>query len=58
MKYVTTFMLGILFGLTVAACTYNISMAHTEGTADDIIDATQSNTPDVSPTISIPASAL
>lgn len=48
----------IILTLFLNACTYNISMAHTEGTADDIIDATQSNTPNVSPTVSIPAAAL
>lgn len=35
----------------LASCTYSVSMAHTEGTATDTIDDTQSNTPNVSPTI-------
>jgi len=39
-------------------CTFNVSMAHTEGSATDVIDDTASNSPDVSPTISIPAAAL
>lgn len=39
---------------TLTACTYNISMAHTEGTATDVIDDTQSNTPDIKPTLTIP----
>lgn len=38
------------------SCTFNISMAHTEGSASDVIDDTQSNTPDVSPKITIPVS--
>jgi len=33
-------------------------MAHTEGTAEDVIDDTSSNTPNVAPTISIPTPAL
>jgi len=36
------------------SCSVNVSMAHTEGTATDTIDDTQSNTPNVSPTITIP----
>ena len=40
------------------SCTYNISMAHTEGSASDVIDDTQSNTPNVSPNLTIPVSAL
>ena len=42
----------------LTSCTYNVSMAHTSGTADDVIDDTASNTPNVSPTITVPVSAL
>lgn len=35
-------------------CTYNISMAHTEGTATDVIDDTATNTPDIKPTLTVP----
>jgi|HubBroStandDraft_4_1064222.scaffolds.fasta_scaffold11096_8 hypothetical protein len=38
----------------LTSCTYNVSMAHTEGSASDVIDDTQSNTPDISPTITVP----
>lgn len=44
----------ILSFFSFASCTYNISMAHTEGTASDVIDDTASNTPEVSPTITLP----
>ncbi|HET9433045.1 MAG TPA: hypothetical protein VFO37_04775 [Chitinophagaceae bacterium] len=37
------------------SCTYNISMVHTQGTAEDVIDSNQSAEPDISPEISIPA---
>lgn len=37
-----------------ASCTYNISMAHTEGSASDVIDDTQTPTSTVSPDIKIP----
>lgn len=40
--------IGMLF---LGSCTYNVSMAHTEGTATDVIDDTASNTPNISPTI-------
>lgn len=46
-----------IFGLMLLAlnsCTYNISMAHTEGQATDVIDDTASNTPNVSPTVNVP----
>ena len=49
MKY-----LIILCFFSLSSCTYNISMAHTEGTANDVIDDTATNTPDVSPTVTIP----
>lgn len=49
---------AIFLCLSLASCTYNVSMAHTEGTATDTIDDTASNTPNVSPTVSIPAAAL
>lgn len=38
----------------LVSCTYNVSMAHTQGIATDTIDDTASNTPNVSPTINIP----
>lgn len=47
-----TFMLSMLTFVT--SCTYNVSMAHTQGTADDVIDDTASNTPNVSPTVTVP----
>lgn len=43
----------IPFLIMFQACTYNISMAHTEGTATDTIDDTSTNTPNVSPTVSV-----
>lgn len=51
--FVQTACLSVL--LLTSSCTYNVSMAHTEGTATDVIDDTASNTPTVSPTISVPA---
>ena len=38
-------------GLILTACTYSITMVHTQGDAKDVVDETQSNTPHVSPTI-------
>ena len=56
MFVISTTLLLLLVGLT--ACTYNVSMAHTEGTAEDVIDDTASNTPNVSPTVTVPVSAV
>ncbi len=38
----------------MSACTLNVSMANTEGKAEDVIDDTQTNSPDISPNLSIP----
>lgn len=52
----------ILLGcvLLLSACTYSITMVHTQGEATDVVDETATNTPstNVSPTISIPSAAL
>ncbi len=45
--------LGIAFLAT--ACTYSINQVHTEGSASDVIDETQEASPDISPTVSVPA---
>lgn len=50
-KLVSLAMLTILFG-----CTYSITQVHTEGSASDVVDDTQTN--DVDPTISVPASII
>lgn len=44
----------------LTACTYSITMVHTQGEAQDVVDETATNTPStsVTPTVSIPASAL
>lgn len=42
-------------GLILSSCTFNVSMAHTEGTATDVIDDTQSTTPTVDTHVSMPA---
>lgn len=42
----------------LTSCTYSITMVHTEGTASDVVDNNQKADGDVSPTVSIPATAL
>lgn len=37
----------------LSGCTYSITMVHTEGSATDVVDETQSNTPNVSPNVSV-----
>lgn len=49
MKYIFVFMACFF-----SSCTYNVSMAHTSGTAQDVIDDTASNSPNVSPVVNIP----
>lgn len=44
--------------LFVVSCTVNVSMAHTEGTASDVIDDTATTSPDISPTIDLPLPTL
>lgn len=48
--------LATSLAMFLTSCTYNISMAHTEGTAQDVIDDTASNQPNVSPNVSVPLS--
>jgi hypothetical protein len=42
---------SLLTCLSLCACTYNVSLVHTEGTASDVIDETNENTPTVTATI-------
>jgi len=44
--------------LFMTSCTYTISMAHTSGTASDVIDDTSSPKADVTATATIPASVV
>ena len=53
---VTLFLFTFFYIFT--GCTYSINMVHTEGYADDVVDEDQKASPNVSPTLSIPASAL
>lgn len=43
-----------LFLVGVFSCTYNVSMAHTEGQAIDTIDDTQTPSNNVSPNLNLP----
>jgi hypothetical protein len=40
--------------LCLSACTYSITMVHTEGEASDVVDENQSAHPNISPDISLP----
>ena len=53
MKY---FILSIL--ALLSSCTYSITMVHTEGQASDVVDEQQTPSTSVTPTVSIPATAL
>jgi hypothetical protein len=45
--------IGLFLTMFLTACTYSITMVHTEGEAADVVDETTSNTPSTS--ITIPA---
>lgn len=40
--------------ILLSACTYTITLVHTEGTASDVVDDTSSAKADVSPAVSLP----
>lgn len=54
------YLISLMFLPLLTACTYSITMVHTSGTASDVVDETATNTPStsVTPTVSIPATAL
>lgn len=43
----------LLFPLFLNACTYSITVVHTQGTASDVVDETQSAEPDIQADIPI-----
>lgn len=47
--------LPIISTIILTSCTYTITLVHTEGVADDVVDTTSANEPKVDPTITIPA---
>jgi hypothetical protein len=49
--------ISVITCLMLNSCTFNMSMAHTQGTATDVIDDTASNTPNIAPTVTVPVSA-
>lgn len=53
MKLTNLLIIGGCLGLQ--SCTIAINLTHTEGQASDIVDETQTNSPNVDPTLSIPA---
>jgi len=54
MKYIML----LLLCTSLIACTQTMTMVHTQGYADDVVDETSDASPNVSPTITIPASAV
>ena len=51
-------MLAMTFALLFAGCTQTITLTHTQGYADDIVDTTSTASPDVKPNVQIPALPL
>jgi hypothetical protein len=44
--------------ILLCGCSFNVSMAHTSGAADDVIDDNASNDPVVSPRLTIPLTPI
>jgi hypothetical protein len=59
MLIITMIFIGCV-AVGLSSCTYSITMVHTQGEAADVVDETATNTPStsVTPTLTIPASAL
>ena len=51
-------LISFLLSYSLTSCTYNVSMAHTEGTAEDVIDDTATSNPNISPDLTIPFTPL
>jgi len=48
--------IGVLVCMT--SCTINQIMTHTEGSATDVVDSDPTNSPKISPKISVPLSSI
>lgn len=48
----------LILSIFLCGCTYNISLVHTEGSAQDVIDTQQEAKPDIKPVLNIPTGAL
>lgn len=57
-KFVLNIFFLFIMSFATTSCTYNVSMAHTEGVAEDVIDDTASNSPNISPPINLPLTPL
>lgn len=57
MKY-SIYFLFLSMVCALSACTYSVTLVHTEGTASDVVDDTENIKADVSPTLSVPVSPL
>lgn len=50
--------LSIITITFLPSCTVSMTMVHTEGMASDVVDETDTVSPDVSPNLTIPASVF
>ena len=53
MKFIL-FVLASILVIMLYGCTYSITMVHTEGTASDVVDETQTSKPDVKADVALP----
>ncbi len=50
--------LSLILGLFLFGCTQNITVVHTEGTAEDVVDTEQSPTNDIKADLEVPIKPL
>ncbi len=50
--------ISIFVLLFMNSCNQTVTMVHTQGEAADVVDDTQTNAPDISPTVTVPVSAI
>jgi uncharacterized protein YcfL len=51
-------LISIISTLMLVGCTQTVTMIHTEGQADDIVDDTSSVSPNIAPEITVPISGV
>lgn len=53
-KFVLTTTTLFALAIMMTACTYNVSMAHTSGGSTEEMDEALTNTPNISPNVTVP----
>lgn len=51
-------LISLITCLSLTSCTYNISMSHTSGGSTDTIEDSATDSPNIAPNLTIPASVI